>query len=160
MIGVWINEGSGWIVESIESQYINISTYRPLSGSSYMDLPVELRSPRKGLINIKNKDQKCFLWCHVRHINPSKEHPERIRKVDKKLVKHITNPKEITPESKELISDLDHDEIEFPVQEKDFSKIEVRNNICINVFGYENGLVFPIYVSDQKFKDYGFVAFN
>ena len=26
----WINEGSGWIVELIESQYINISTYRPL----------------------------------------------------------------------------------------------------------------------------------
>ena len=49
-----------------------------LSGSSYMDLPVELRSPRKGLINIKNKDEKCFLWCHVRHINPSKEQPERI----------------------------------------------------------------------------------
>ena len=66
----WINEGSGWIVESIESQYINISTYRPLSGSSYVKLPVELRSPEKGLINIKNKDQKCFLWCHVRHINP------------------------------------------------------------------------------------------
>ena len=78
MIDVWINNGSGWNVESIESQYINISTYRPLSGSSYMDLPVELRSPRKGLINIKNKDQKCFLWCHARHINPSKEHPERI----------------------------------------------------------------------------------
>ena len=61
MMDFWINEGSGWIVESIESQYINISTYRPLSGSSYMDLPVELKSPRKGLINIKNKDQKCFL---------------------------------------------------------------------------------------------------
>ena len=80
MVDVWINNGSGWNVESIESQYINISTYRPLSGSSYMDLPVELRSPRKGLINIKNKDKKCFLWCHVRHINPSKEHPERIKK--------------------------------------------------------------------------------
>ena len=43
--------------------------------------------------------------------------------------------------------------IEFPVQEKDFSKIEMKNNICINVFGYENELVFPIYVSDQKFED-------
>ena len=32
----WINKGSGWIVESIESQYINILTYRPLSGSSYV----------------------------------------------------------------------------------------------------------------------------
>ena len=61
MIDAWINEGSGWIVESIESQYINISTYRPLSGSSYMNLTVELRNPRKGLIHIKNKDEKCFL---------------------------------------------------------------------------------------------------
>ena len=82
MIDVWINKGSGWNVESIESQYINISTYRPLSGSSYMQLPVELRSPRKGLINIKNKDQKCFFCCHVRHINPLKEHPEGITQKD------------------------------------------------------------------------------
>ena len=44
MIGVWINEGSGWNVESIESQYINISNYRPLSGSSYMNLHVELKA--------------------------------------------------------------------------------------------------------------------
>ena len=60
MIDVWINNGSGWIIELIESQYINISTYRPLSGSFYMDLPVELRNPRRGLINIKNKDKKHF----------------------------------------------------------------------------------------------------
>ena len=39
------------------------------------------------------------------------------------------------------------------MQEKDFSKIEVKTNICINVFGYEDELVFPIYISDQKFKD-------
>ena len=45
MIDVWINNGSGWNVESIESQYINISTYRSLVGSSYIDLPVELKSP-------------------------------------------------------------------------------------------------------------------
>ena len=57
----WINEGSGWIVESLESQYINISTYRPLSGSSYVKLSVELRSPKKGLINIRKEDQKRFL---------------------------------------------------------------------------------------------------
>ena len=43
----WINEGSGWIVELIESQYINISTYRPLSGSSYVKLPAELISQKK-----------------------------------------------------------------------------------------------------------------
>ena len=88
MINVWINKGSGWHVESIESRYINISTYKPLSGSSYMDIHVELKSPRKGLINIKNKDQKCFLWCHVRHINLSKEHPER-KKMTKILLKNL-----------------------------------------------------------------------
>ena len=47
MIDIWINNGSGWNVESIESQCINISTYRPLAGSCYIDLPVELKSPRK-----------------------------------------------------------------------------------------------------------------
>ena len=61
MIDVWINNGSGWNVESIVYQYINNSTYRPLSGSSYIDLTIELRSPRKGIIDIKNKDKKCFL---------------------------------------------------------------------------------------------------
>ena len=84
VIDVGINNGSGWTVESIESQCLNISTYRSLLGSFYMDLPIELRSPTKGLINIKSKDQKCILWCHVRHINPSKEHPKRIKKTDKK----------------------------------------------------------------------------
>ena len=43
----WINEGSGWIVELIESQYINVSTYRPLSRSSYIKLPFELKRPKK-----------------------------------------------------------------------------------------------------------------
>ena len=123
----WINEGYDWINESIESQYINISTYRPLSGSSYMSLPVKLRSSREVLINIKNKDQNCLLWCDVRHINPSKEHPERIKKTDKKIFEN-----------------LDYDRVEFPVQEKDFSKTEKKNNICINMFGYENELVLPI----------------
>ena len=39
------------------------------------------------------------------------------------------------------------------MQEKDFNKIEVKSNICINVLDYENGLVFPIYISDQKLED-------
>ena len=47
MIEVCINNEFGWIIELIESQYINISTYRPLSVSSYMNFPVELRNPRK-----------------------------------------------------------------------------------------------------------------
>ena len=132
----WINEGSGWIVELIESQYINISTYRPLSGSSYVKLPVELKSSKKGLINIKNNDQKCFLWCHVGYVNPVNIHPERTTQNDKNLA-----------------NDLDYDRVEFPMQEKFFSKIEKKNSICINVFCYENRLTFPIYVSNQKFQN-------
>ena len=102
-VDAWINRGSGWITELIESQYINISTYRPLVGSYYIDLPIELKHPRKGLINIKNNDQKCFLWCHVRHINPAKDHPGRITRIDR-----------------DFANNLNYDVIEFPVQEKDF----------------------------------------
>ena len=43
----WINEGFGWIVELIEVLYINILTYRPLSRSSYVKMPAELRSSKK-----------------------------------------------------------------------------------------------------------------
>ena len=43
----WINEGFGWIVELIEVLYINFSTYRPLSRSSYVKLPAELRNSKK-----------------------------------------------------------------------------------------------------------------
>ena len=68
-------------------------------------------------------------------INPSKQHPERIRKIDKKLVQHITYPEQVRDDDKEFINNLDYDGIEFPMQEKYFSKIEVKNNICINAFG-------------------------
>ena len=125
------HEGSGWVVELIESQYINISTYRPLSRKSYVQLPVKWKGPKKGLINIRNNNQKCFLWCHVRHINPVKIHPERITQNDKKLT-----------------NDFDYDKVGFPLREKDFSKIETKNYICINVYCYENKLTFPIYISN------------
>ena len=39
--------------------------------------------------------------------------------------------------------------MEFPIQENYFNKIEVKNNICSNEFGFGNRLVFPIYISDQ-----------
>ena len=48
---------------------------------------------------------------------------------------------------------FDYSRIEFPVQEKDLKKIEVQNNISTNVFGYENTLVFPIYISNKQFGD-------
>ena len=105
------------------SQYINISTYRSLSGSYYINLPVELRSPNKGLINIKSKYQKCFLSCHNRHINPSKEHPERIRNVDKKLVKYIINPKNLHKKVKSLLVILIITELSFQCKKKILARL-------------------------------------
>ena len=82
----WINEGSGWVGESINGEYVNISMYSPLIGSSFVELPNELKNPKKGMINIKNNDNKCFLWCHVRPLNLLKKHPERINKTKDCLI--------------------------------------------------------------------------
>ena len=90
MIDNWINEESGWIIESIESQYINISTYRPLSASSYIDLPVELKNKKKGLINIKNKNKNVFcgvmLDMLILQTNIQKELKQLTNKLPKNLI--------------------------------------------------------------------------
>ena len=39
-----INKGSGWVIESIETEYVNVSIFSPLSGSSYIKLPCRLRN--------------------------------------------------------------------------------------------------------------------
>ena len=76
----WINEGSGWIIESINVEYVNISMYVPLTGSTFVELPDKLKNLKRGLINIKNNDSKCFLWCHFRHLNSVSKNPQRIQK--------------------------------------------------------------------------------
>ena len=132
----WVSEGSGRVIDRIDSNYINVTIYQPLNGSSYIELPTELRNPKKGLINIKSKDNKCFRWCHIRHLNPQKKDPQRIKKDDK-----------------QLIEGLNYEGIEFPVSRKQYNKIETQNSIRINVFGYEKGQPFPIHISKETFKD-------
>ena len=132
----WISEGSAWIIKSINGHYINIIKYEPLTGSSYIKLPTELQHHKHGLINLKNKDNECFRWCHVRHLNPRENNPQRIKKTDKAFMPQ-----------------LDYQGIEFPVSVKQYNKIETQNNININVFGYENKQTYPIYVSKEKFDD-------
>ena len=136
-IAQWISEGSGWTILSIENHYINIVNYNPLKGSSYIELPQELRNSAKGLINMKNKDNECFRWCHIRHLNPQNKDPQRIKKTDK-----------------QFIEKLDYSSIEFPVTVKQINKIEKQNNICINLFGYEEKQKFPIYASKEKYQDH------
>ena len=136
-IAQWISEGSGWTIQSIENHYINIVNYNPLKGSSYIELPQELQNSAKGLINMKNKDNECFRWCHIRHLNPQDKDPQRIKKTDK-----------------QYIEKLDYSSIEFPVTVKQINKIEKQNNICINLFGFEEKQIFPIYISKEKYQDH------
>ena len=89
LIDVCVNNGSGWIVESIESQYISISTYRPLSGSSYMDLPIELRTPRKGLININTKIKNVFYGVMLGVLILQKNIQKEFKELTKKLLENF-----------------------------------------------------------------------
>ena len=136
IIAVWLSEGSGWTVLSVDNQYLNLVKYEPIKGSSYIQLPHELRNSAKGLINIKNEDNECFRWCHIRHLNPQDKNPQRIKKTDKAFVKN-----------------LNYQGIEFPVAAKQYNKIEKQNQIRINVFGYENKQKYPIHVSKEKYED-------
>ena len=136
-IAQWISEGSGWTIQSVDSHYLNIAKYEPIKGSSYIKLPSELRNSKKGLINMKNEDNECFRWCHIRHINPQDKYPQRIKKIDKQYVEK-----------------LDYSGVEFPVGVKHYNKIEKHNSININVFGYENKQPYPIYVSKEKYEDH------
>ena len=134
MIAKWISEGSGWTIQSVDNHHLNIVQYQPMKGSSYIKLPQELRNSKKGLINMKNEDNECFRWCHIRLLNPQDKNPQRIKKSDK-----------------EYINKLDYSGIEFPVTTKQYNKIEKQNEININVFGYENKQPYPIFVSKEKY---------
>ena len=47
VIDKWVSDGSGWVIDRIDSHYINVTTYKPLNASSYIELPTELRTQRK-----------------------------------------------------------------------------------------------------------------
>ena len=80
----WITTGSGWVINKIKGLYINVANYKPLLGGSYIPSRKVLNNSMKGLINLKNKDHKCFMQCHVRLVNPQNRNAERINKQDKK----------------------------------------------------------------------------
>ena len=99
-------------------------------------MPAELIHPMKGLINIKNDDNKCFLWFHVRHLNLDGVKLCRITKKDRMIAEG-----------------LNYSSIDFPVSKKDYDKSLVLNGININVFCYENKIVYPVHLSNQSFND-------
>ena len=128
--------GSGWIFYKIIKLELHTVSYRPLRGNTWIPLPKEL-SDKKALINMKNQDNKCFIWPVLRALNPTNNHPERI---DKELME-----KEDT---------LNMKGIEYPVSLKDISKFEKQNpEISITVLGFnEKDKVYPLHVSEYIYN--------
>ncbi|VDI38828.1 Hypothetical predicted protein [Mytilus galloprovincialis] len=113
-------QGSNWTVDKVVDLTIHMARYRPLKGSSYIPLPIKLRS-KHAIINVKNKDSKCFMWSILAALNPAKRDAERVWKY------------------KEHTSSLNFDTIMFPVKLADIPKFEKQNEISINVFGFNKG---------------------
>ena len=132
--------GSGWRLYSIDKLELHTVRYNPARGETWLPLPKELDN-KKAIINMKNTDNKCFLWCVLRALNPKDNHPER---VDKNLML-----KENT---------LNMKGIEYPVSLKDINKFENQNpTICITVFGYNRKNVYPLRNSDNTDREHKIV---
>ena len=113
-------EGSGWSFHRIIRLELHVVRYNPLRVEAWVALAKVLAN-KNAIINPKNEDNKCFLWCVLRALNPKKDHPERI---DKKL--------------KEKENTLNMEGIEYPVSLKDIDKFEKQNpSISITVFEYD-----------------------
>ena len=121
--------GSDWAFYKVIKLELHTVSYKPLRGYTWIPLTKEL-ADKKAIINMKNKDNKCFLWCVLRALNPKEHNAER---VDKELME-----KENT---------LNMEGIEYPVSLKDINKFEKQNpSISITVLGYEEG-VYPLRIS-------------
>ena len=80
--------GSGWIFYKIINLELHTASYRPLRGNTWIPLPKEL-ADKKAIINMKNKDNKCFMWSVLRALNPKNDNAERVDKELKKEGKYF-----------------------------------------------------------------------
>ena len=96
-----------------------------------------MEESKKELINIKNNVQKYFLWCHIKYNDLEKIYSEII-----------------TQKDKEFVNDLNYEGIEFTVLNNEFSKMEMKSSICINVLVMKiNGLFrFPFQIKNLKIR--------
>ena len=127
-------EGSGWYFYESESLTVHVDIWDPIKASSYIDLPDELKN-KKAIINMKNEDNKCFLWCVLRALNPKNKDAGRI---DGDL------------KSKE--NTLNMEGIAYPVSLKDINRFEKQNlDISISVLGYsKDERIYPLRISKKE----------
>ncbi|PFX14621.1 hypothetical protein AWC38_SpisGene21206 [Stylophora pistillata] len=131
-LATFTRNGSGWTVNSVDGLDLHTVKYTPLKGSSFIPLPQHLAN-KKAIINMKNGDQQCFMWCVTRALNPVERDQERISKTLRKQALR-----------------LKFDGINFPMEVKDISRFERLNpGLGVNVYMYEGGLN-PLRVSEAQ----------
>ena len=136
------SEGSGYTFVKVIKLVLHTTRWEPLYGSSYMPLDPYLAN-KKAIINMKNEDDKCFMWCVLRALYPKDKNAERIDK-DLKSKQDIINMKGIC----------------YPVSLNGIKRFEELNpNISISVLGYnkEEGGVYPLQISKHKGCEYDIV---
>ena len=128
--------GSGWYFKEVISFEIHTVDYKPIKGSSHVRLP-DFLMRKKAIINMENKDDKCFLWCVLRYLHPREKHSTRINDL------------------REYENDLNFKGIEFPVKVRDIQKFENQNpNLSgINVFSInDNNKIYPLRLNKKDTK--------
>ena len=136
-IEAYTEKGSGWYFKEVEKLEIHTAEYNPTKGSSYIPLP-DWISNKKAIVNIKNKDEKCFIWCILRYLHPKERDEERIKDLEK--YEFSLNTKGIT----------------FPMNINDITKFEKLNPELpgINVFSEDDKMtIYPLRESKRDCKN-------
>ncbi|KAH9637362.1 hypothetical protein HF086_011975 [Spodoptera exigua] len=63
---------SGWSLNQIKYIDMNVNKFNPLRGSSYVNLPQDIKL-KKAVINVKNNDNMCFKWALLSGLYPVEE---------------------------------------------------------------------------------------
>ena len=58
----WTQKGSGWVVDQVQTLWLDIARYQSLRVGSYIPLPAAVKN-KKAVINVKNTDDHCLRWA-------------------------------------------------------------------------------------------------
>lgn len=75
-MSIFVQAGSCWTLHQNHALILEMDTYEPLQGTSYIKQPKDILDT-KAVVNIKNEDLECFKWCILAALHPASNHPER-----------------------------------------------------------------------------------